>query len=316
MKYCLKVALSGLLLFFIASQIDIRTAMNAAQGISAPTVIGVILLQLAAACIAAYRWSRIMEVLGCEQPLSFYVMSYFKGFFFNQGLPTSIGGDGLRILDCSRVLKNRDDAFYGVFLDRIIGLCGLLILNLLAMICNFNLLPVRTATFILCLTTALLTVFVGLYFAPDMKVFSRIALLHYLHRLSAQFKKVFSSGEAIYTQICLSMLIHSCALLSFFLLGRGLGLTFGFPVYLSLVPPVILLTILPFSLAGWGIREGAMVGLFLLVGADQATVLSFSILYGLLTLLASFPGLGIFIIQKQRMSPLSSSLLRDEANDC
>jgi uncharacterized membrane protein YbhN (UPF0104 family) len=62
-----------------------------------------------------------------------------------------------------------------------------------------------------------------------------------------------------------------------------------------------LLTILPVSLSGWGIREGALVGLFLLVGADKSAVLTFSITYGLVNLIASLPGLPVYLVQRHRL---------------
>ncbi|MDH4316764.1 MAG: lysylphosphatidylglycerol synthase domain-containing protein, partial [Desulfobulbaceae bacterium] len=72
-------------------------------------------------------------------------------------------------------------------------------------------------------------------------------------------------------------------------------------VYLILVPPVILLTILPISLAGWGVREGALIGLFILIlGADRSKVLSFSILYGLINIAVSLPGLYFYLNDKNK----------------
>ncbi|NOX79829.1 MAG: UPF0104 family protein, partial [Deltaproteobacteria bacterium] len=84
-------------------------------------------------------------------------------------------------------------------------------------------------------------------------------------------------------------------------LGVSVGLDYPLTVYLVLVPPVILLTILPISMAGWGVREGAMIGFFLLIGADRSKVLSLSILYGLLALTASLPGLLVYVSQKNRL---------------
>jgi hypothetical protein len=84
---------------------------------------------------------------------------------------------------------------------------------------------------------------------------------------------------------------------AFFVIGTTVGMNFPLQVYLVLVPPVILLTILPISLAGWGVREGAMVGFFLLIGADETMVLTFSILYGLVALVASLPGLVVYLSQ-------------------
>jgi hypothetical protein len=62
----------------------------------------------------------------------------------------------------------------------------------------------------------------------------------------------------------------------------------------------MLLTIAPISLAGWGVREGGMIGIFLLIGADKTLVLSMSVLYGLVLLAASIPGLYLFLMNRTK----------------
>ncbi|MDT8317699.1 MAG: UPF0104 family protein, partial [bacterium] len=65
--------------------------------------------------------------------------------------------------------------------------------------------------------------------------------------------------------------------------------------------PVFLFTFIPISLAGWGVREGAMVGIFLLIGASKETVLPISILYGLIVIIHSMPGMFFWIHSKERL---------------
>ena len=62
----------------------------------------------------------------------------------------------------------------------------------------------------------------------------------------------------------------------------------------------MMLTIAPISLAGWGVRESGMIGLFLLIGANKAQVLSMSVLYGLILLAASLPGLYLFLMSRHK----------------
>ena len=59
---------------------------------------------------------------------------------------------------------------------------------------------------------------------------------------------------------------------------------------LVLIPPVMLLTTLPISLAGWGIREAAMVGTFTLVGIFEGDVFAASVLFGILNIILALPG--------------------------
>jgi hypothetical protein len=102
-------------------------------------------------------------------------------------------------------------------------------------------------------------------------------------------------------QFALSVAVHFLSLLAIFLIGRSVELNFSLTTYLVLVPPAILLTLIPLSLAGWGIREGALIGLFTLLGADKVTVLSMSILYGIVLIVASLPGLVVYLKGKHHI---------------
>ncbi len=96
-------------------------------------------------------------------------------------------------------------------------------------------------------------------------------------------------------QLSLSIVIHILSMINIFLIGRSVGLDYDFVTFTIIVPPVILLTLVPISLAGWGVREGAMIGLFTLIGADKSIVLSMSILYGIILVVASLPGLYVYL---------------------
>lgn len=300
MKYAVKLSITGLLLFFIIRQVNPQETWHQIASISPAVFFPALLLQIGSNTVAAGRWFLIMRTINFTQPFSFFLKSYFKGAFFNQGLPTSIGGDGLRILDCSRCGPT-EDAFFGVFIDRIIGLAGLLLLNIAALTANRAILPPKVTTLLFAILLLLLTAIIGLYFLRKINLLARSRYLGYLTRLSQRYFQVYSSFSSAGIQLILSILTHLLAMAAFCLLGRGMGLNYPLSVYLVLVPPVVLLTILPVSLAGWGIREGALVGFFLLIGADKARVVSFSLLYGLTALVASLPGLFIYLHQKHSL---------------
>ncbi|NOQ46454.1 MAG: UPF0104 family protein [Desulfobulbaceae bacterium] len=300
-NYIVKLTITGLLLFLIIRNVDSRQVLHALSRISLLSLVLALIAQVASNCVAAFRWFLIMSKIGFDEPFAFYLKSFFKGTFFNQGLPTSIGGDGIRILDCSQVKGRTEDAFYGVVIDRVMGLTGLLILNISAMLFNRTLLPANIYFPLLFFLTLLFLSIVFLFFLRRLRLFAGDRFLGYIGRLSERYVQVYSSVSSISLQTGLSVLTHLFSMIAFFILGRGVGLDYPLPVYLVLVPPVILLTILPISLAGWGLREGAMVGFFLLIGAEKASVLSFSILYGILVLVASIPGLIVFLAQKKSL---------------
>ncbi len=252
-----------------------------------------LLTQFGSTSVSAYRWQLIMHNLNFGQSLSFYWRSYFKASFFNQGLPTSIGGDALKVLDVAGQGFRKRDALYGIMLDRITGLAALMWLNLAAYLLNPDLLPRPIYQLTLLLVVGSL---VG---------FGVISSLRYLPWLDAypQLKIIRITSERLYQAflnnrialIVSSLLIPVLAMISVFLIGWALGLRYDLTTYFIIVPPAIFLTIIPVSLAGWGIREGTLVALFSLIGADKATILTMSILYGLMQIGVSLPGFVIFL---------------------
>ncbi|HHD63937.1 MAG TPA: flippase-like domain-containing protein, partial [Desulfobulbaceae bacterium] len=300
MKYAVKLAITGLLLFFILQQVNPRETWQQITTVSPALFLLALILQIASNTVAAGRWCLIMKKIGFSMPFSFFLKSYFKGAFFNQGLPTSIGGDGLRVLDCARSGRT-EDSIFGVFIDRIIGLAGLLLLNIMALLYNHTILPPKITLLLFAILLLFIIGLVGLFFLRKIRVFSKGRYLVYLTRLSERYFQVYSSPMSAGIQISLSVLTHLLAMTAFFILGRDMGLDYPLSVYLVLVPPVVLLIILPISLAGWGIREGALVGFFLLIGADKAKVVSFSLLYGVTALVASVPGLFVYLNQKHSL---------------
>ena len=301
LNYSIKLSVSAAMLFLIFSNVDMEKAYASASLLSLGTILLALALQIASNSVAAFRWFLIMQRLGSTKNFLFFLQSYFKGTFFNQGLPTSIGGDAIRILDCSRNSHSKSDGFYGVFIDRFVGLAGLLILNIAALLFSRDILPHRIYIVLLAILVLLFFALIALLFVYRLRVFKTNKWFSYIGQLSERYYQVYASLSSLAVQICLSVIIHLLAMTAFYVLGVGVGLDYPLNVYLVLVPPVVLLTILPVSLAGWGIREGAMIGFFLLVGADRSKVLTFSLLYGLLALTSSLPGLLVYLAQKNRL---------------
>ncbi|MCK7574746.1 MAG: flippase-like domain-containing protein [Chromatiales bacterium] len=144
-------------------------------------------MQFGSTTVSAYRWQLIMRNLHFGQSLSFYWRSYFKAMFFNQGLPTSIGGDALRVLDVAGQGFRKRDALYGVMLDRIAGLAALMWLNLIAYMFSPDLLPDPIYHLTLLLVVGSLAGFAG-------RVLSEVSAV--ARRLSQTERGEDDSGEA------------------------------------------------------------------------------------------------------------------------
>lgn len=308
-KIFIRIIITALLFFLIFRSVEFGSVMGVFREIQPEFLLPAVLLQLASTLVAAYRWFLIMHVLNFGQSLYYYIGSYFKGTFFNQALPTSIGGDAVRILDAGKLGSGHKEAFYGVFIDRVVGLSGLLILNLVAIVLSPDLLPRGIQWVIALIALAGISGVIVLLLLQKLNWLTRYKLTRMFHHISGRMNRVYQTAASAGTQTGLSITIHLLAMGCVYLIGRSVGLDLPFLTYLVLVPPALLLTIIPVSLAGWGVRESAMIGLFLLISADKTVVLSMSLLYGVLLIITALPGLYFYVTgHTHRLQELSREL--------
>lgn len=289
-KTAVKLIVTVVIFYFIFKYID----FNQLYAILAKSHGGYILLalfaQLASTLLAAYRWRLIMKRLGFHEKVSFYVQSYFRGTFFNQVLPSSIGGDAVRIIDLVRRGYAKKEAFYGVFVDRVVGLVGLLVLNLIAVILFYGIFPDWLSNLILLITLGGIAGFVLMLNLDKFTFLANLKGLDLLHRLGLRLQELYHSKSLMLLHIGTSVIVHFFTVVAIYFLALSVDVWVNPAVFLIAVPPVFLLTIVPISLAGWGVREGAMVGILMLVGIAKAKILAVSILYGILLIISALPG--------------------------
>ena len=305
-KFLLRLLVSISILAIILRSMNVREGWQVVADARLEWLLFALFMQFGSTAVAAYRWQLIMRNLGFGQLFSFYWDSYFKGMFFNQGLPTSIGGDAIRVLDVARRGYRKRDALYGVAIDRITGLGALLLLALVAHLFNPGLLPDQVSRPILWLLAAGLLGFSSLGLLGKMPWLGRYPRLALLKALSDRLLQAVALRR--FLLLASSLLVPLLAMLAFFGVGRALGLRYDLVTYFAIVPPALVLTIIPVSIAGWGVREGVMVGLFSLIGADKTVVLMMSLVYGILLILVSLPGLVVLL--RSRRQKLSATTVR------
>lgn len=303
-KLLVKVLISCTILGLILLSVPLEHICDVIRHADSRLLLLALCIQFVSTTLSAYRWQLIMHHLHFGQSFNFYWCSYFKGSFFNQGLPTSIGGDVLRVLDVANLGFRKRDAFYGVLVDRGIGLLALVGLSLSVFFFSAHLLPANVYYLVLLITALLfvaLALLVCLWKYYNLQHHPRLILINLLletlHKSLAK-QRVLLAGT--------SLLIPILAIVGFFITGWSLGLRYSLDVYFLIVPLSILLTIIPVSLAGWGVREGTLLALFSLLGADHATVLAMSALYGFMLIIVSMPGLLIYLIEEQKLAIMST----------
>jgi uncharacterized protein (TIRG00374 family) len=299
MKNIIKLIITIVMFYFLFKYVDFDNLVHILAKSHGGTILIALLFQVGSTYLAAYRWQLIMNHLIFKEELSYYVKSYFKGMFFNQVLPSSIGGDAIRIIDLTQSGYDKKESFYGIFVDRVVGLVGLLVLNLLATLIFYGTFENSFSNMIIFITLGGTVGFLSLFYLEKISFLANYKFLNLFHRLARRLNELYKDKTLLFKHIAVSVGVHLLSVLTLYALAWSIDFHMSLQTFLIAVPPVFLLTIIPVSLAGWGIREGAMVGIFMLVGADQTKVMAMSILYGLLLILSSLPGAYFWVKSKK-----------------
>lgn len=282
-----KLAISAVLLWLAIRHIDYRTLLDKGLAVQpAYLLMALILVLVQAVLLVALRWHRVCRVVGAELPLGASMRFVAIAQFFNQVLPSSVGGDAVRIWLLARRGSGLSVASRSVIMDRAFGVLGLVAFVLAAQPFLFNLLeqrPVaRWAPLLLglvCLAGFFLLLGIGL-----VPTTLRRFVPGFVADLSRDGRQAVLQPRPLVGIIWWSILIQSLVCLQLFFVTQALGLGTGLMNAFVIAPAVTLLLMLPFSIGGWGVREQSMIIGLGAAGVGPADAVLASVLLGLLGL--------------------------------
>ena len=293
-----KLAVSAALIVLVVRAFDVRGVGSDLGRIDAATVALVIGMALAVVPLHCLRWMIALKKSGNRLPFPRVLAIVLIGHFFNQALPSSVGGDAVRIWSAYRAGMTPTDAAVTVILDRVLSLVGLLVLTACGLPWLLGLVPDTVARYAIVLVVAagICSFFTFVMFVRFPRFLLKLRVMHaFLSSWTALARRVTLSPRLLLASLALS--IGSFVIFSYivFQLAQALGVRVTFGECLLLVPPVLLVSVVPVSVAGWGVREGAMVVALGFVGVSPAAAFAISVLFGLTIAAASLPGAGLWL---------------------
>lgn len=279
---------------------------------------GVVAILLVIHLLLAWRWCVVAAAIGL--PLSFLtaLRLVLIGAFFNQVLPSSVGGDVVRVWLLGRgggVGLGR--AFNSVFLDRLVGLLGMGVLvacgaPLLASLQHVGGLAPVLAGFGIAVIVGI-AVLAMLDRLPLPTALRRLPGVRHLAQTAVDTRRLFASPGRLAGTLVLALAVQLVIGGSTWIIVRTMGLDAALPIILVLMPLVLLTTLVPISVAGWGVREGAMVVALGLIGIPSADALTVSLALGLATTIAGLPGGLVWLVTRDKRLPVALDLDPAEA---
>jgi uncharacterized protein (TIRG00374 family) len=285
-----KTGLSALVLYLSLRNVDLKLVAATVQSFSTSVLVFGLLICFAQICLVAVRWRSIVLFLGAK--LSYWRTLWILEIssFFSQALPATVGIDGVRIFQAWQRGVPIEQAVHSVLLDRVAGVAGLLLAGALGI-------PFAVG---LDEHFGVLLGIAGLSAAAICLAafYSRSYWLAWLpRRLAAVIGRFIAAGAelaahpvALAWALLPSIAVQLLSILLIYLALHQLGVPVRFVTCVLLVTPVMLLITLPISIAGWGVREGALVVTLGLSSVPAQEAVTASLLAGLAQLVVALPG--------------------------
>lgn len=301
-KTIIKISFSLLMLAILFHEIHLNEVLPYLKKMDYVFFSAAILVLLAGNLVAAFRWITIMKTLGAPDANHFYYRTYFTGLTFNQVLPSSIGGDGFRMLEIRKLGIKTRDAITSVLADRIFGFTGLVIMSSACLLQAFHILPKTYFLMMTILLSACACGILSVYFLRTIQIPILQKYLSWFYALSQTIRGAFSSTTDLLNKLFLGIITNASSILSFYFLARAMHIPVSLIDFMLIIPMVSLIMMIPISMAGWGIREGAMVVLGGLIGISHPAALAISLLNGFILIVNSMPGFYFFLTKKEKMT--------------
>ncbi|HEX6978349.1 MAG TPA: lysylphosphatidylglycerol synthase transmembrane domain-containing protein [Alphaproteobacteria bacterium] len=295
-----KAAVTLFLVGLLAYRVDLEPVAERLGRIDVVLITAATAAMLSQLLLAGWRWSLVIRTLDAELRCRAIVRLTLIGQFFNQTLPSAIGGDAVRAWLATHEGLPLGKAVNGVLIDRVIALLVLITIIGATLPLLADRVPdpafYGAAAGIVVATAAGLLVFFAVSDRATA-VLARWRATAPLARLAADLRRSLSDPVRTVPIVMLSVAVHLGVITVGWLIARALSIDVTLIDCIVLIPPVVLLTTLPISIAGWGVREGAMVVGFGFLGVAAPEALAMSVVFGLVQIAAGLPGGAIWLFQ-------------------
>jgi uncharacterized membrane protein YbhN (UPF0104 family) len=231
--------------------------------------------------IIVWRWQLIIEVLGggavAAGPLA---VALGRSMLIGQPLPSTLGGDAVRMLELSR-RTGIALAARSVICDRVTALAVLVALVVVTLPCFAWLVEAGPAFLVLAAVALGAAAAIGLVLAQPRLLGAVPWLGGHAVAVAADARQTLLGGTRGHLVFLLALVTQLFGVLLIYQLARALAAPVTLLDCLLIVPPTLVVSAIPISLGGWGVREGALAAGFVLIGATSEAGVATSVLFGL-----------------------------------
>lgn len=271
----LRLAVSALIIALILSRVSVRDVTARAASGMPLYLVAALALALLSIVLVALRWRLLAGLLGVAMSIGLAVRALFLAVFGGQLLPSAVGTDVLRGWLLTRKANGIPRVAASLMTDRLVALFAACLLLLLSNRAIEQVFPAYAA-----------------YVAPVAVLGSGAVLFAFLaglRRMGVEGAAGFRAS-ALLLALGIALLVQGAAVVVAALVAAAYRLDGSLSLWISVIPLSVILSAIPISVNGWGVREATIVVLAQKLGIAPADALLVSVTIGLLNMLASLPG--------------------------
>lgn len=226
----------------------------------------------------------------------------FVSTFFGLFLPSILGGDVVRAYSLTKNISDANLSISSVLIDRTIGISSMMAVSLVSALVSYRYIADPRVLMVVFLFAVVFGIFVLLVFSSSgPKLLEMILPFKGLGTLREKLKGIYDSflqfkayKKVLFYAAVLSVTVQIMRIVGVYISSLALNLSTSFVYFLIFIPLTIILSLLPVSIAGIGIREGAYIYFFTRVGMTGSGAFTLALLIYFLTIIATLPGAFIY----------------------
>lgn len=270
-------------------------------------MVAALLAHLCCIGLLTARWQVFLKLLGIRLAPPRLFGYYLIGFFFNNFLPTNIGGDIARVYHAGKHDNRMAESFAAIFMDRFVGFVSVFMLALVAILIFGDWLTNRMVWALMAAFAFAIAVVLWVLFDAGIRAriktwIGQIGFLQLNQRLSELYRIVYlfrNQGRALTLAVLISVIYQMSLVVVNLLAARAVGLEASFAALFFIIQITTLICLIPITINGLGIREGFYVTVLATLGIGREKVLAFQVILLLINYLESLAGGLCLLVQRK-----------------
>ncbi len=322
LRIAVQLAVSGGLIGYLVWKIDLGTTADYIASSNPLYVAAAAAIYVMTLLPMAWRWRVLLASKGLHEPLTWLTKLYFIGYAASQVLPTGIGGDAVRMVEHARKRpRAKGEAAAAILMERIIGSAGILIvvaIGLALAVGRYDNIGPLIWVEVACVVA--LAVFGLLLFSRRANAVlqeriprgSARRLQRGLNAVWTALHGYRSETRALGLVLTVTVGVQFVRMLAIWLCGEAVGVDVSPLVYVILGPLLFLVTMVPVTVNGLGVRESFFVFFLARFGVPHDAAFAAGFLFFAVTIAAALPG-GLILAWRSLRGAAVSVGRRDRA---